>query len=128
MTLSQSLYLPIGIACSTLRPTRYFMKTMLTSPTSIALDCDRKRFSRSVLSVACILIVKPRSLVACSLIPCSSAWAVGERSSARSLGSPAHVVAAVHQRQDAGAELLHADNKIVKGQHHAAHSRHRGHL
>src|SRR5271166_3060420 len=44
------------------------MNTMLTSPTSIALDCDKKRFNRSTFSVACILIVKPRSLVACSPI------------------------------------------------------------
>src|SRR6202035_1984661 len=72
----------------------------------------RRRETALVLRCAFVPVV-------CSLIPCSSAWAVGERSSARSLGSPAHVVAAVHQRQDAGAELLHADNKIVKGQHHA---------
>ena len=39
---------------------------MLTSAQSIALDCDRKRFSRSAFSVACIWTVKPRSLVACS--------------------------------------------------------------
>jgi len=41
---------------------------MLTSPTSIALDCDRKRFNRSAFSVACMRIVKPRSLVACAPI------------------------------------------------------------
>src|SRR6516165_5001331 len=68
MVWSQYLYLLTGMACNTLRPTRYFMNTMLTSPTSIALDCDRKRFNKSTFSVACILIVKPRSLVACSPI------------------------------------------------------------
>src|SRR3984893_10017912 len=41
MVWSQYLYLLSGIACSTSRPTKYFMNTMLTSPTSIALDCDR---------------------------------------------------------------------------------------
>jgi hypothetical protein len=41
---------------------------MLTPPTSIALDCDRKRFNKSALSVACIRTVKPRSFVACSPI------------------------------------------------------------
>src|ERR1700730_1147170 len=68
MVWSQYLYLLSGIACSTLRPTRYLMNTMLTSPTSIALDCDRKRFNRSAFSVACIWIVKPNSLLACSSI------------------------------------------------------------
>src|SRR5580704_8414956 len=196
MTLSQSLYLLSGIACSTSRPTRYFMNTILTSPTSIELDCDRKRFSRSMLSVACMVIVKPRSFVACSpicgiaatggpacrrvmslmfcaqivgnpvsapepaerpasaaplcktrrretppllrrvivpvvfsFIPCSSASsAVSRRIQRAASGGPAHIAAAMHQRQDAGAELLHADDEIVEGQHHAAHPRHRGHL
>src|ERR1700722_19587538 len=44
------------------------MYTMLTSAQSIELDCDRKRFSRSAFSAACICTVKPRSLVACSAI------------------------------------------------------------
>ena len=38
------------------------------SAQSMALDCDRKRFSRSAFSDACIYTVKPRSLVACSAI------------------------------------------------------------
>jgi hypothetical protein len=41
---------------------------MLTSAQSIALDCDRKRFSRSAFSVVCMWTVKPRSLLACSAI------------------------------------------------------------
>src|SRR6266849_4939006 len=195
ITLSQSLYLATGIACRTLRPTRYFMNTMLTSPTSMALDCDKKRFNRSALSVACILIVKSRSLVACS--PIFGIAATGGRawSSVTSLMSCAQIVgnpvstpdppaspvkaallfnrrrrvipsplarpaapvpipdiviflsvglaplkgpyvdglcgvvdaaAAAHQWQDARTELLHADHEIVKGQHHAAHTRHGG--
>src|ERR1700722_9121393 len=44
------------------------MYTMLTSAQSIELDCDRKRFSRSAFSAACICTVKPRSLVACAAI------------------------------------------------------------
>src|SRR5471030_1563492 len=36
------------------------------SAQSMALDCDRKRFSRSAFSDACICTVKPRSLLACS--------------------------------------------------------------
>lgn len=34
----------------------------------------------------------------------------------------------MHQRQDAGTELLHADDEIVKGEHDAAYSWHRGKL
>ncbi len=37
-------------------------------------------------------------------------------------------VATAHQWQDAGAELLHADDEVVEGHHHAAHTRHRRHL
>src|SRR6266404_3958177 len=190
ITLSQSLYLATGIACRTLRPTRYFMNTMLTSPTSMALDCDKKRFNRSALSVACILIVKPRSLLACSPIfgiaaTGGPAWSkvTSLMSCAQIVGNPvstpdppaspakaalpfnsrrrvtrgplarsaapvplpdiviflsvgwmprlcgaANVAAAAHQWQDARAELLHADHEIIKGQHHAAHPRHRSHF
>jgi hypothetical protein len=38
MVWSQYLYLLSGIACSTSRPTKYFMNTMLTSPTSIEAE------------------------------------------------------------------------------------------
>ena len=40
----------------------------------------------------------------------------------------ATLAAAAHQRQDAGAELLHADDEIVEGQHDAAHAGHGGQL
>src|SRR4051794_35407688 len=44
------------------------------------------------------------------------------------LGGPADPLAARHQRQDAGSELLHADNEIIEGQHHAAHAGNARHL
>src|SRR6266446_8803504 len=68
------------------------MNTMLTSPTSMALDCDKKRFNRSALSVACILIVKPRSLVACSPIFGIAATGGPAWSSVTSLMSCAQIV------------------------------------
>ena len=47
------------------------------------------------------------------------------RDAASSRG-PVHDVPASHQRQDPGAELLHADDEIVERQHDAAHARHGG--
>src|SRR5205814_10026613 len=64
-----------------------------------------------------------------SLIPCSSAWlTVGEILQGAASGRSADIGAAVHQRQDAGPELLHADDEIIKGQHYAAHPRYHGQL
>ena len=69
IVLSQYLNLAMGIGCSVLRPTRYFMKYRLTSAQSIASGVDRNRFSRSPPSDACMVTVKPRSFVACAATP-----------------------------------------------------------
>src|SRR4051812_16831119 len=66
MVWSQYLNFDSGIACRMFRPIKYRIYTRLMSAQSIAVDCDRKRFSRSAFSEACICTVKPRSLVACS--------------------------------------------------------------
>src|SRR3984957_10119794 len=68
IVLSQSLTLAIGMVCRMFRPVKYLWNTTLTSAQSMALDCDRKRLSRSAFSEACMRTVKPRSLVARSAI------------------------------------------------------------
>src|SRR5712672_3476546 len=87
-----------------------------------ALCKTRRRDTPPLLRSAIVRVVF-------SLILYSSAWlAVSENLELARLGSPAHIGAGLHQRQDAGAELLHADDEIIEGQHHAAHARYRGHL